>query len=169
MSITPVDEETAYNARSLVRMLDGTLTRVVGVFEQAGITLPTRRYWSLGQPAWDCEQVVVSLVQAYIGPPGDEASTPQRCDGVKSAAISVQVVRCIPTVGPSRGKPPTDLQLQEAAEQLAIDAYVLLDAAADLDQWAPGYPSLGVIATVDMNDAMGGFQAVTLNVTSAIP
>lgn len=149
-------------------MLDGTLERVVAAFDAAGITLPERRYWAIGQTAWDCEQVVVSFQQAYIGPPGDEAATPQRCDGTKSAAISVQVVRCTPTAGP-RGKAPSGEQLQTAAEQMAIDAYVLLDVARDLDQWAPDYPSLGVIATVEASDPQGGYQAATLNVTSAIP
>lgn len=169
MSITSVDPEVAHRARSLVRMLDETLARVVTAFDAAGVVLPERQYWTLGQPAWDCEQVVVSFVQAYLGPPGDEAATPQRCDGTESAALTVQVVRCIPTTGPTRNKPPTAEQMQDAAERLAIDAYILLDAAKTLDQWAPDFPSLGVIATVDASDAQGGFQGTTLNVTAAIP
>jgi hypothetical protein len=163
-----VDEVLALEARSLVRLLDGTLSRVQAVYATAGVELPSRRYWTLGMPAWDCEQLVVSFVQAYFGPPGDEAARPQSCDGPRSAALTVNVVRCIPT-GSARGKPPTPKAIEDMSEQLAIDAYLLLDLARELDQWDPGYPGMGVIATVDASEAQGGFQGVTLHVTTAIP
>lgn len=167
MTVTP-DADLADEARSLVRLLDGALARVQGIYEQAGVSLPGRQYWTLGTPVWDCEQLVVSFVQAYFGPPGDEATRPQPCDGVRSAALKVEVVRCIPTVG-KRGFAPSAEAIQEMSEQLAIDAYLLLDLAPLLDMWDPGYPGMGVIATVDSTDGEGGYQGVTLSVTTAIP
>lgn len=169
MTATPLDPDRALEVRSLVNMLDEILKRVGAAFDQAGVPLPERRYWTLSQPAADCEQVTVSFVQAYLGPPGDEAMRPQNCNSPRSAAVDVQIVRCIPTVG-SRGRAPEPKAIQSASEQLAVDAYLLLDIAADLDTWDPvGAPGIGVIATLDANEPQGGFQGVTLHLTAAIP
>lgn len=166
--MTVTQEELVEEARSLVRLLDGTLARVQTIYQTAGIALPDRQYWTLGTPVWDCEQLVISFIQAYFGPPGDEATRPQSCEGPRSAALTVQVVRCIPTVG-RRGGAPSAEQIQSMSEQLAIDAYLLLDLAPQLDQWDPGYPGMGVIATVDSAEAQGGYQGVTLSITTVIP
>lgn len=167
--MTITQEALVEEARSLVNLLDGTLARVQNIYATAGIALPDRQYWTLATPAWDCEQLVVSFVQAYFGPPGDEATRPQPCDGVRSAAMTVQVVRCIPTGGKRGTGVPTAESIQAMSEQLAIDAYLLLDLAPQLDQWDPGYPGMGVIATVDSAEAQGGYQGVTLSVTAVIP
>lgn len=150
-------------------MLQGVLDRVVDVYANAGVDLPERRYWTLASTPADCEQVVVIFVQAYIGPPGDEATQPQRCDGPMTASLQVQVTRCIPTIS-AKGRPPTLEQIQAGAAPLVVDAYVLLRAAAELEQWdaGEGY-GLGVIATVDAGEPQGGFQAVTMNISMAIP
>jgi hypothetical protein len=157
-------------ARSLVNLLQGVLDRVIALYEAVPMELPSRRYWTLQTPAADCEQLVVSFMQAYIGPPGDEAATPQRCNSPRSAALTVQIIRCIP-VADSKGRPPTAAQIQAGSEQLAMDAWLLLDIAGDLEQWDAPYPGpgLGVIATVNAEEPQGGFQSVTLNVTMAIP
>jgi hypothetical protein len=156
------------DVQSLARMLQGVLDAVVTAYEAVPMELPERRYWTLQQPAADCEQLVVSFIQAYIGPPGDEASTPQRCYSPRTAVLQVQVIRCIPTVGP-KGKSPTAEQIQGGSEQLAMDTWLLLDIAADLEQWDPVGPGLGVIATVAAEAPQGGYQAVTLSVSMAIP
>lgn len=166
MTVTAPDRIT--EAKSIATMLQGVLDQVVAQYEAIPLPLPDRRYWTLQQPAADCEQVVVSFMQAYIGPPGDEASTPQRCNSPRSAALQVQVIRCIPTMGP-KGKAPSAQQIQDGSEQLAMDAYVLLDIAGELEQWDPIGFGLGVIATVSADEPMGGYQAVTLNITMAIP
>lgn len=164
-----LDPERVAEVRSLVTMLDEILRRVVAAYEQSGVPLPERRYWTLSQPAVDCEQLVLSFVQAYVGPPGDEAALPQNCQGPRSAAVDIQVVRCIPTVG-SRGRAPEAAAIQESSEQLAIDSWLLLDTAAQLDTWdQAGLPGMGVIATVEAGDAQGGFQGVTLHLTTVIP
>lgn len=168
MTITPVDPDRAAEVRSLVTMLDRLLEKIVAAYEQANVPLPERRYWTLSTPAWDCEQLVLSFVQAYVGPPGDEASEPQHCNSPLSAAIDVQVVRCIPTIG-ARNRIPSAEQIQEGSKALLIDAYLLLDISKDLDVWDEFGPGLGVIATVDVGEPQTGFQAVTLHLTAAIP
>lgn len=171
MTVVPaLDPERAAEVRSLVTMMDGVLESVVQSYAQSGVGLPERQYWTLGTPAADCEQLVVSFNQAYLGPPGDEAQTPQRCNGPRSASLTVQVIRCVPTVSVRGNRPPTAEQIQASSEALAVDAWLLLDMAGSLDQWDPaGGFGLGVIATVDAGDATGGFQAVTLTLNAAIP
>ena len=161
-------------ARSIVIMMDEILSRVVGGFEAAGVELPSRRYWNLGMPAADCEQLVVSFNQAYIGPPGDEASDPQKCNSPRTAQIDIQVLRCIPGLNSTRSRIPSAESIQAASEAQAIDAWVLLDIAASLDTWDEGLPGLpgpgfGVIATVDVGEPQGGFQGATLHLTTVIP
>lgn len=171
MSVTleGIDSDRAYEARSLVRMLDKLLVDLVAGFENYGITLPGRRYWTLGTPAADCEQVVISLVQTYIGPPGDEATSPQRCDAARSATVTIQVIRCVPVISP-RGAAPTPDQIQTASEALAVDLWVTLDLISALDQWdSMGGPGLGVIATGEAGEPQGGFQGVTVTLTMAVP
>lgn len=159
------------DALSLVNLLDEILARVVGGFEQAGVDLPERRYWTTYTPAADCEQLVVFFNQAYIGPPGDEASEPQMCHSPRTAQIDIQILRCIPTSSGPRAKAPTSVEIQTAARAQAIDAWVLLDIASSLDTWDGDLPGrgLGVIATVDSGDAEGGISGVTMHLTVAIP
>jgi hypothetical protein len=165
----PLDPERATEVRSLVLMLDTILERVQAAYAQAGVDLPSRRYWTLSMPAVDCEQLVVAFVQAYMGLPGDEAARPQPCTAPRTAAVDVYVSRCVPTVG-TRGKAPEQDAIQVASEQLAIDAYLLLDIAANLETWdMTGMPGLGVVATVDVSDPQGSYQSVTLHLASAIP
>lgn len=160
-------------ALSIVTMMDKILARIEEGFAGHGVELPERRYWTLSTPAADCEQLVVSFNQAYIGPPGDEASEPQRCDAPRTAQIDIQVLRCIPVPTGSRGRAPDAATIQKASEKQAIDAWVLLDIACTLDTWddpsgfvGPGY---GVIATVDAGEAQGAFQGPTMHLTTVIP
>lgn len=160
------------DALRIVRLLDTILERLEGGFEQAGVDLPSRRYWTLSQPAADCEQVVVFFNQAYVGPPGDEASEPQRCDSPLTAQIDIQILRCIPTPTGSRGKMPDASAIQAASALQAIDACVLLDIASSLDTWDQdpfSGPGFGVIATVDAGAPEGAFQGCTLHLTTVIP
>jgi hypothetical protein len=156
-------------ARSIVNLCEKILAQVVESYAAVPMDLPTRQYWTLQQPAADCEQLVVWFNQGYIGPPGDEAATPQRCSAPRTAVLMVQVIRCVPTVS-TKGRPPSAEQIQTASEQLAMDAWLLLDIAGDLDQWDDlGGPGLGVIATVNADEPAGGYQGVTLQLTLAIP
>jgi hypothetical protein len=163
-----LDPQRAAEVRSLNDLLDGIVERVVAGYEQAGVDLPERRYWTMQLPAQDCEQMVVAFVQAYVGPVGDEAATPQRCQSPRTAVCDVQVTRCIPGLQ-ARGRAPSSEQIENAARALGIDAWLLLDLSASMDQWDVAGPGMGVIATVDVGEPEGGYQTVTLHLTLAIP
>lgn len=155
-------------ARALVELLSGVLDRTVAGFASYNVTLPTRQYWVMGPPAADCAQVVVAFIQSYLGPPGDEASRPQRCNSPRSAVLQVTVTREVPTVN-SHGKPPTPEKIEAAAEISAMDAWILMEIAAELDGWDETNFGLGVIATVEAGAPEGGLQTSMLQLTLAVP
>lgn len=159
-----IDPET-YSLRDLMQ---GVLERVVSIYESHNVPVPARQYWTMGAPAIDCEQVVVSFVQMYLGAPGDEASTPQRCNVPRSAVLTITVARAIPTVGQT-GRTPTAERIQAGAEISAVDSWVLMSTINLLDQWDDTGYGPGVIATLNSQDAAGGFQTVTLQVTMVVP
>ena len=156
------------DATNLRDMMDGILERVESVFQSYNVELPQRRYWTIGQPAIDCEQVVLSFIQMYLGAPGDEATTPQRCNVPRSAVVTISIARAVPIVGVN-GRPPSPDKIQQAASVSAIDAWVLMDAVRLFDQWDGSGYGVGVIATVDITPPEGGFQTVNMNLTLAVP
>ncbi len=155
-------------ALNLKLMLDRALEKVEAVFQSYDVPLPERRYWTIGTPAIDCEQLVVSFVQAYLGTPGDEASTPQRCHMPRSAVIAISVAREIPTVGQG-GRPPSGQTIEQASYISAIDAWVLLESLNQFDQWDEVGSGMGVIATVEGTTPAGGFQVTTMQLTMVVP
>jgi hypothetical protein len=156
-------------AKNLANLMQGILDAVINTYQSYSMPLPGRRYWTLGEPSVDCDQVVVSMLQMYIGSPGDEATEPRRCNDPRSATLTVSVSRAVPVVGPS-GNAPTADDIQDASTVSAYDAWILLDSAKFLDQWNPnGTFGLGVIATVETNAPEGGYQTVTMTITVAVP
>ena len=160
--------EVSEDALNLVTLLDGVLSKTVSVFQSYNVPIPARRYWTVGQTAIDCEQLTVTLIQAYLGPPGDEASQPQRCNVPRTAVVLITVAREIPTVS-INGRPPTAESITDAAQIAAVDAYVLLQSLDLFDQWDETGFGLGVIGTVDTPPPQGGFQLTTMQLTMAIP
>lgn len=158
-------DEAAFNLRD---MMQGILDRVVTIYGSYGVPVPARRYWTMGNPALDCEQLVVSFVQMYLGAPGDEANRPQRCNQIKSAVVTIAVSRPIPSVGQS-GRPPGADKIQEQSEWSAVDSWVLMESINLLDQWSEDGFGPGVIATLSSGEPQGGFQTITLQVTLAVP
>jgi hypothetical protein len=157
------------DVKALSNYLQEVLDRTVNIYDSYNIPIPSRRYWTMADPVVDCEQLVVSFIQMYIGAPGDEASMPRRCMDPRSATIHVSVARKVPTVGQS-GKAPSAETIQDYSELQAIDAWALLHSAAELDAWnTSGGFGLGVIATVDTSEPQGGFQSTVLTLTSAVP
>jgi hypothetical protein len=163
-SIADVDE----SALNLVQLMGGVLERAVAAFESYNVPVPNRRYWTMGQPIIDCEQLAVGFIQMYLGPPGDEASRPQRCNSPRSAVLQVSIARSIPVVS-NHGKAPTPEKIQEGAEISAVDAWTLMQMAADLDGWDDGGFGLGVISTVEAPVAEGGLQVVNMQITLGVP
>lgn len=156
------------DALHLRDMMDGILERIQTVYQSYNVNLPARQYWTMGQPAIDCEQLVVAFVQMYLGAPGDQATSPQRCHVPRTAVVSITVSREIPVVG-QNGRAPAASKIQEGSYISAIDAWVLMESINLLDQWdSTGY-GLGVIATLDMIGPEGGFTSVNMQLTLAIP
>jgi hypothetical protein len=155
-------------AMHLTDMMDGILERVEAVFQSYNVNLPSRRYWMIGMPAIDCEQVVVSFNQMYLGSPGDEASQPQRCNVPRSATVTIYISREVATVGVN-GRPPSPEKIQQTSSRSTVDAWVLMETVREFDMWdGTGY-GLGVVATLEISGPEGGFQTVGLQVTMAVP
>lgn len=167
MSVAGNIGDFSEDALNLKDMMDGVLERVETVFQSYNVPLPQRRYWTMGTPAIDCDQVVVSFSQMYLGSPGDQVSTPQRCNVPRTAIINISIAREVPTVG-MNGRPPTGEKIQQGAALSAIDAWVLMSSMKSFDMW-DGIFGLGIMATVEAGDMEGGFQVVTMELTMAVP
>lgn len=164
VDISSVSEDALH----LKNMMDGVLERVCTIYQSYNVPLPNRKYWTLGTPSVDCEQLVVAFNQLYLGPPGAEVGEPQRCNNPRSATITISVAREIPTVG-NNGRPPTADRIEQSSHISAIDAWVLMESVKLLDLWDEFGFGLGVISTVDAADPEGGFQIISMEVTMAVP
>lgn len=156
-------------AKNLATFLQDVLDRVVNTYDSYSMPLPSKRYWNLAPPAIDCEQLVVSLIQMYIGAPGDEATEPRRCHDPRSATLNITVSRAVPIVG-QNGQPPSAENIEKGATVSAYDAWILMESVQQFDSWAGnGAFGLGVIATVDIEGPEGGFQNTRMTITMAVP
>jgi hypothetical protein len=164
IDITAVSDD----AKALSSFLQEVLDRTINVYESYSMPIPERRYWTLGEPAVDCEQLVVTFIQMYLGFPGDEATEPRRCNDPRSATLHVRVSRKVPTVGPG-GKAPNAKDIQDHSQLVAYDAWCLMESASALDAWQESFPGLGVIATVEVDSPEGGYQTTVMTITAAIP
>lgn len=156
------------DAKNLANFLDGVLEKVITTYDSYSMPLPARRYWTMGSPAIDCEQLTVHLLQMYLGPPGDEVVEPRRCSDPRTATINITVSREIPTVGQS-GNPPSPTNIEKGSTVAAYDAWILMESINEFDQWDPTGFGLGVIATLEVDEPEGGFQTVRLVATMAVP
>lgn len=164
-NLTGVDSEAA----NLANMLQEVLNRVINVYNSYSMPLPARRYYTLGVPVVDCEQVVVSLIQMYVGSPGDEATEPRRCNDPRSAVLNISVSRAVPIAQPNGSAPLAD-DIQDANQVMAYDAWILMESIKQFDTWDQvGYPGLGVIATVNAEQPEGGFATTQMTITMAVP
>jgi len=156
-------------AKNVANMLQEVLNSVISTYESYNMPLPDRRYWTMSTPAVDCEQLVVSLIQLYIGSPGDEANEPRRCHDPRSATLNITIARSVPVVQ-ANGQPPHADVIQEGSIAGAYDAWILLQSVNLFDTWSEfGDFGLGVIATVDADPAEGGLQVARMTLTLAVP
>lgn len=160
LDVTPIDK-TAW-------VMDSIMNAVEEVFDGYGIDLPTLRYLTFAQPAHDCEQVTVTMIQAYLGTPGEQAENPQPCAGPRTGVFQVEIVRCIDdgVVQNLRQKAgstaPDPDKISEYARLRTRDAWALLNVPNHL----PDYNQ--AIADVAVTEAQGKFQAVILNLVVQI-
>lgn len=164
LDLTGVSEDAVH----LRDMMEGVLERVQNVFQSYNVELPQRRYWSMSTPAIDCEQLVVYFQQLYLGPPGAQVGEPQRCHVPRSATVTISIARSTPIVG-QNGRPPAPEAISAASEVMAIDAWVLMEAINQLDQWDDTGYGVGVIATLEATPPEGGFQTTNMIITMAVP
>lgn len=165
VDISGVDSE----ALNIVDMLDGVLDKIVSTFQSYNVPLPVKQYWTVGQTAIDCPQLAVTLVQGYLGPPGNQQTSPQRCNVTRSAVLLITVAREVPVMSVN-GRPPTAEKITDGAKITAVDAWVLLQSLNLFDQWDGEYGyGIGVIGSVEIPPPEGGFQMVTMQLTMAIP
>jgi hypothetical protein len=167
MPITSV-ADVSDDALNLKEFMEGVLERIENVFDSYNVPLPSRRYWTMGPAAIDCEQLVVSFIQMYLGAPGDQATTPQRCTQPRTAVVTVSLARSVPVVG-QNGNAPSASKIQEGSEISAVDAWVMMQSVNDLDMWEEGGYGVGVIATLDTASPEGGYQVVNMQLTMAVP
>jgi hypothetical protein len=158
----------------LPKIARALLDRVRAVYAEAAIDLPSRQIWTIGEPVYDCEELVVSLIDLSEGlTQGDSPQSP--CVVPINATFKVTVVRCAP-VPDNRGNPPTPDALMRAADESAVDAYLLMKSSCKFDMWGADVdgldPSalggLGVNASIEVVEAQGGMQGVALNIVTVI-
>jgi len=149
-------------------MMDGLIERVCAIYQSYNVPLPTRQYWTMATPIIDCEQVVVSFSQLYLGAPGDQASSPQRCHVPRTVTMTISIARSFPVVG-QNGRPPSPDTIEKASALSAIDAWILIESVRLFDMWDDTGYGLGVIATVDTAEPQGGLQLVNMTLTMAVP
>lgn len=105
------------------------LDTVVAAYAAATIDLPDRRYTTSGAVAYDCEQVVVSLVRLYPGIAflEDPSQPVLKATLLRSIQLAVHVVRCIPTLkdSPAGDVFPEPTELDASGQELLVDAYML--------------------------------------------
>jgi len=167
MAIVDISGVSA-SALNLKNLMDGVLEKTIEVFEEYNVPLPSRQFWTVGEPAIDCEQLVVSFIQTYLGLPGNQASEPQRCQSPRSVVLTISISREIPVVGVN-GKAPTGDKIEEASRIAVVDAWMFMELINKLDQWEPGEFGLGVIATADSSGFDGGFQTTAMQLTMTVP
>lgn len=157
-------------ALNIKNLMDTVLEKIVEVYEDYSVPLPSRRFWTVGEPAIDCEQLAVSFIQTYLGLPGNEASEPQRCSTPRSVVLTISISREIPVVGVN-GKAPTGEKIEEASRIAVVDAWMFMELINKLDQWkeSEGDFGMGVIATADSSGFEGGFQTTAMQLTMVVP
>ena len=118
---------------------------------KVGVPLPERQYWTIGQTAHDCEQMVLAVQQMFIGTAEAPLETTQ-CNGPRGLTFTVEVIRCVPGLD-NRGRPPAADAIEVASVNPVIDMEIMLDLAAYFDPYA-----LGVVVNVDPISASGGMH-----------
>jgi len=159
-----IDEE----AFSIRDAMNDILSGVESAYQSYNVPLPTRRYWLTGDPAFDCEQVTVSLMQTYLGMPGDEATSPQACNGPRTLVVNISVVR--PTASLSKnGNAPSAEAIQKASEWAAVDMFVLMNSLSSFDTWSVYGGAPSAIATITTNTHEGNFMSTQAQITMIAP
>jgi len=175
--------DNVVDPQALVRIGHALLARVQSVYADYGIALPSRQIWIAGEGAYDCEQLIVSftgLREGIINADGRSVTVPSSpCDVPVIATFQIVVVRCVP-VPEMRSNvlvPPSPEALSDATDVLAVDAYLLMKSGCKFDMFGADIEppldvsalgGMGVDLRVEVQEASGGMQAVTLYLDTVI-
>jgi len=139
--------------------VDNALAAIQNYYDNVvHVPLPSRRYWTIGQTAHDCEQCVLAVQQMFLGTAEVPLETTQ-CNGPRGVTFTVEVVRCVPTLD-NRGKPPEAESIEVASVNPIIDMEIMLDMAKLFDPFMTG-----VIVNVDPIPASGGMHGAICTYT----
>lgn len=107
--------------------------------DPAPVPLPTRQYVVPGViAAYDCSQLVVTVVGVGYGQPGQALGVPvAQCAPLLYATYRVEVVRDVPTVG-GNGRPPSADKLDAAARTTLRDLDMLHRALVNAREFLAG-------------------------------
>lgn len=114
------------------------LARVIAHFGAAGVDLPTHRLVTAGAPAWDCEQLTVTLVGIGWGQAIDSATesarpgSPMSVFATRHAVYAVSLVRCVPQPNDHDMSPPSVADLTASGLQFMRDAGLLSQALVEV-------------------------------------
>jgi len=133
------------------RWCSEAMEAVIAHYADIEVPLPERRYWTIGQTAHDCEQVVLCVQQMFLGTADNPMETTQ-CNGPRSLTFTLEVVRCVPTLD-NRGRPPAGSAIEVASVDPVVDMEILMDCAKFFDPFLAG-----VVVTVNVIPADGGMH-----------
>src|SRR4051812_472429 len=85
----------------------------------AAVPLPERQYWTIGQTAHDCEQMVLAVQQMFLGTAENPIELTQ-CTGPRGLTFTVEVTRCVPGLT-NRGQLPSAESIEIASVHPVID------------------------------------------------
>jgi len=146
---------TDRNGPVISQFMDFALAQVISEYASYGVPLPSRKYWTVGQEAFDCEQAVLSVQTTTLGTTSFPAEI-SKCSGPRMLSFNFQVVRCAPVSG-GRSRAPSAKSLQSASVPAAMDMEIMiygLPARFDVYQ-------SGIIASATATSSEGGlFGAV---------
>lgn len=156
-------------------IMDEILANVVQVFEDYNIPIPSRQYWTAGDPVWDCEQVVVTLLQLYYGTPGVESLQPVTVTSASPRSMVVNIAVCRNGAGANTSKIPSPVTIQNDANWMAVDTWTIFDAIYRTNNTGgsliiPGWPNGKLsIATSQIVNPDGNIITSSVTVTMVVP
>lgn len=106
----------------MTTILESLATQLLTEAADALNPAPTRQFVSHGEPAWDCSQLTVHLVNVHPKPFLDPTSA--KCAVVAVAVYRIGLVGCV--AGPDgKGRPPMAVTLNDEALALLNQAWRL--------------------------------------------
>jgi len=164
--MTTVSGQWTYGTDRVSRFADTLMETIIGVFTTAGVPLPDRRFLTIGQPVYDCEELVVVFEGVRKGVPGDEGGA-ANCDMPTTATFSAHLVRCFPVPQAAPVPPPAN-ELTANADGLMVDAWLLLASVDELNR-DPLASLGGMVYSVSVGEPQGGLVGVVLQLEAMVP